>query len=257
MTTEVQDQTAQAPVAAPAAPEAPTPAPAPAPRIGDPAEPVPAVFAEAGANGEFVYDSTGDAGLDYALNFVGKLGFGDTHPAIQAASNGDFALLRVELATKGVAGADAVVALAEAAYQKHTKAAAESTQAITDYAHSLAGSVENWGVISAWASANADPEEKADLNDALAKGGASARRALKYIVDGYKGQNALPKEPATPVRPGAATHAGPATGPLTAKAYADAVLEIQRAAKGRDISASPEYLSLQKQRLHARRAGIA
>ena len=47
--------------------------------------------------------------MDYALNFVGKLGFGDTHPAIQAAANGDFALLRVELATKGVAGGDAVL----------------------------------------------------------------------------------------------------------------------------------------------------
>ena len=30
---------------------------------------------------EFSYDPTGDAGLDYALNFVGKLGYGDTHPA--------------------------------------------------------------------------------------------------------------------------------------------------------------------------------
>ena len=255
MTTESQETAA--PVAAPAAAPAPTPAPAPAPRLGEPAEAPPAVFGEAGSNGEFVYDSTGDAGLDYALNFVGKLGFGDTHPAIQAASNGDFALLRVELATKGVAGADAVVALAEAAYQKHTKATADSAQVITDFAHTLAGGAENWEVISAWASANADPDEKADLNEALAKGGAAARRALKYIVDGYKGQNALPKEPAVPVRPGAAASAGPATGPLTAKAYADAVLEIQRAAKGRDISESPEYLNLQQQRLAARRAGIA
>ena len=53
---------------------------------------------------EFAYDATGDAGLDYALNFVGKLGYGDTHPAIMAAQKGDFSLIRAELATKGVAG---------------------------------------------------------------------------------------------------------------------------------------------------------
>lgn len=203
----------------------------------------------------YSYEPTGDAGLDYALDFVGKLGYGDSHPAIIAAQAGDFTLIKVELATKGVQGADAVVALAEAAYGKHAAKAQEQAQELTAFAHTAAGGPDNWAAINAWASDNADPEEKADLNEALAKGGVAAKRAIKYIVDGYTAQHTLPKEPAAVAKPGAAASASASKGPISAKEYSEAVLEIQRNARGRDISDHPEYIRLQEQRLAARRAG--
>lgn len=245
-TFEDRNPAAAAP-AAPAAPVAPL-------QVGD--KPAPeAVTPNPSTDTAYSYDPTGDAGLDYALNFVGNLGYGDTHPAIIAAQAGDFSLIKVELATKGVQGADAVVALAEAAYGKHASVAQAQAQELTTFAHTAAGGPDNWAAINAWASANADADEKADLNEALSKGGSAARRAIKYIVDGYSAQHALPKEPAAAVKPGAASSSGPARGPLSAKEYSEAVLEIQRSARGRDISDNPEYIRLQEQRLAARRAG--
>ena len=77
------------PPAAPAAGQPPagvvTPAkPADGVLLADPAPATPPA-PNPDTSDEFSYDPTGDAGLDYALNFVGKLGYGDTHPAIQAA----------------------------------------------------------------------------------------------------------------------------------------------------------------------------
>ena len=66
----------------------------------------------------FQYEPTGDAGLDYALDFIGKLGYSDAHPAVRAAITGDFSLIRAELSTRGVQGADAVVKLAEDAHAR-------------------------------------------------------------------------------------------------------------------------------------------
>lgn len=203
----------------------------------------------------YSYEPTGDAGLDYALAFVGNLGYGDSHPAILAAQQGDFSLIKVELATKGVQGAEAVVALAEAAYGKNAAKAQASAQELNTFANTAAGGADNWAAINAWASANADPGEKAALNEALAKGGAFAKLAIKYIVDGYRSQHTLPKEPAAVAKPGAAASASASQGPLSAKEYADAVLEIQRNARGRDISDHPDYIRLQAERLAARRAG--
>ena len=224
------------------------------PQLGEPGAKEP-VTPNASTADEFDYAPTGDASLDYFLNFVGKLGYGDTHPAMLAASDGDFSLLKVELATKDVKGADAVVALAEQAHSKHAVLAAAAAEALNTYAHGLVGGADQWGTVLAWASANADPDEKADLNEALAKGGASARRAIKYIVDGYSATNTINKEPASPTKANAGTSAGPAAGPLTAKAYADAVRELQQKARGQDLSDNPEYHRLQAQRLQARRAG--
>ena len=215
----------------------------------------PAVTPNPSTGDAYSYEPTGDAGLDYALAFVGNLGYGDSHPAILAAQQGDFSLIKVELATKGVQGAEAVVALAEAAYGKNAAKAQASAQELNTFAHTAAGGADNWAAINAWASANADPEEKADLNEALAKGGVAAKRAIKYIVDGYRAQHTLPKEPAAVAKPGAATSASASRGPLSAKAYVDAVLEIQRNARGRDISDHPDYIRLQAERLAARRAG--
>ena len=234
---------------APAAPAAP--APAPAVLLETPAEPA---TPNPGTTNEFTYDPTGDAGLDYALNFVGKLGYGDTHPAIIAAQKGDFSLIRAELATKGVAGSDAVLALAEQAYTRFAAEDAKKSEELAGFAAQAAGSAENWAVVRAWAAQEATPQEKAQVNAALAQGGLVAQGVISQLVALYQQKHTLPKDAAAVAKPGEAGTAAPSNEPMTAKAYAQAV-EALRQKLGNRTEGSPEYAALQSQRLAARRAG--
>ena len=203
---------------------------------------------------EFSYDPTGDAGLDYALNFVGKLGYGATHPAIIAAQKGDFSLIRAELATKGVAGSDAVLALAEQAYARFAAEDAKKSEELAGFAAQAAGSADNWAVVRAWAAAEATPQEKAQVNAALAQGGLVAQGVITQLVNLYQQKHTLPKDAAPVAKPGEVGSAAPSTGPMTAQAYAQAVEQL-RQKYGSGTDSTPEYAALQAQRLSARRAG--
>ena len=251
-----------APAPAPGQPPAPA-APAPAPAQGQPPAPAPVkletppappVAPNPDTSQEFAYDPTGDAGLDYALNFVGKLGYGDTHPAIIAAQKGDFSLIRAELATKGVAGSDAVLALAEQAYTRFVAEDAKKAAELAGFAAQAAGSPENWAVVRAWAAQEATPQEKAQVNAALAQGGLVAQGVISQLVNLYQQQHTLPKDAADVAKPGAVGTAATSNEPMTAKAYAQAV-EALRQKLGNRTEDSPEYAALQSQRLAARRAG--
>ena len=254
---------APAPAGQPLAPAAPAPAPA----QGQPPAPAPApaapvkldttvepVAPNPDTTNEFNYDPTGDAGLDYALNFVGKLGYGDTHPAIIAAQNGDFSLIRAELATNGVTGGDAVLALAEQAYSRFAAEDAKKSEELAGFATQAAGSAENWAVVRAWAAQEATPQEKAQVNAALAQGGLVAQGVINQLISLYQKQHTLPKDAADVAKPGEAGTAAPSNEPMTAKAYAQAV-EALRQKLGNRAEGSPEYAALQSQRLAARRAG--
>ena len=251
---------AAAPAAAPAAQpagQAPageaTPAkPADGVLLGDPAATQPTPNPD--TSNEFAYDPTGDAGLDYALNFVGKLGYGDTHPAIIAAQKGDFSLIRAELATKGVAGSDAVLALAEQAYTRFAAEDAKKAEELAGFAAQAAGSPENWAVVRAWAAQEATPQEKAQVNAALAQGGLVAQGVISQLVNLYQQKHTLPKDAAAVAKAGEAGTAAPSNEPMTAKVYAQAV-EALRQKLGNRTEDSPEYAALQSQRLAARRAG--
>jgi hypothetical protein len=203
------------------------------------------------------YEQTGDAGLDYALNFVGKLGFGPTSPAIQAAQTGDFSLLQAQLATLGpkAAGYEDVLALAKAAFSTAQEKAKSSAAELSKWAAAAAGGPERWNEVQAWASKAADPAEKAQINAALAAGGVQAKMALDYLVKCFNASSVSTKEPAKVVGDNATANSAPSTGPLTAKEYAAAVHELARKANGRDISSNPEYQQLQARRLAARRQG--
>lgn len=243
--------------AAPAAGQAPageaTPAkPAEGVLLDDPAAAQPTPNPD--TSNEFAYDPTGDAGLDYALNFVGKLGYGDTHPAIIAAQKGDFSLIRAELATKGVAGSDAVLALAEQAYTRFAAEDAKKSQELAGFAAQAAGSAENWAVVRAWAAAEATPQEKAQVNAAIAQGGLVAQGVISQLVNLYQQKHTLPKDAASVAKPGEVGGAAPTAGPMTAQAYAQAVEQL-RQKYGSNTDSTPEYAALQSQRLAARRAG--
>ena len=220
-------------------------------KLDDKADPV---VPDADTANEFTYDPTGDSSLDYALNFVGKLGYGDTHPAIIAAKGGDFNLLRVELATRGVQGADAVVKLAEDAHARFAKDAAAKDAALGDYAAKAAGSAENWGLVRSWAAANATPEEKAQVNAALSAGGLVAQGVIGQLVSLYQAKHTLPKDAASAAKNGAGASSTAAGEPMTAKAYSDGVNELYRK-YGDRATETTEYAALQGQRLAARRAG--
>ena len=244
-----QAQAGQAP--AQSQPPAAAPAAAPDVRLDAPAA---GVTPNPDTSQEFSYDPTGDPGLDYALNFVGKLGYGDAHPAILAAQKGDFSLIRAELATKGVAGADAVLALAEQAYTRFAAEDAKKSEELAGFAAQAAGSAENWAVVRAWAAQEATPQEKAQVNAALAQGGLVAQGVISQLVNLYQQKHTLPKDAADVAKPGAVGTAAPSNEPMTAKAYAQAV-EALRQKLGNRTEDSPEYAALQSQRLAARRAG--
>ena len=249
---------AATPPAAPAAGQPPVGVPPPAPPapgvlLADPAvAPPPAPNPD--TSNEFTYDATGDAGLDYALNFVGKLGYGDTHPAMQAAQKGDFSLIRAELATKGVAGSDAVLALAEQAYTRFAAEDAKKATELSGFAAQAAGSAENWAVVRAWAAAEATPQEKAQVNAAIAQGGLVAQGVISQLVNLYQQKHTLPKDAAPVAKPGAGSGAATTAGPMTAQAYAQAVEQL-RQKYGSNTDSTPEYAALQSRRLSARRAG--
>lgn len=244
-----QVQAGQAP--AQSQPPAAAPAAAPDVLLDAPAE---GVTPNPDTSQEFSYDPTGDAGLDYALNFVGKLGYGDTHPAIIAAQKGDFSMIRAELATKGVAGSDAVLALAEQAYTRFAAEDAKKSEELAGFAAQAAGSAENWAVVRAWAAQEATPQEKAQVNAALAQGGLVAQGVISQLVALYQQKHTLPKAAADVAKPGAVGTAATSNEPMTAKAYAQAV-EALRQKLGSRTEDSPEYAALQSQRLAARRAG--
>lgn len=203
---------------------------------------------------KFTYEPTGDAGLDYALAFVGNLGYGDSHPAIVAAREGDFGLIKAELASKGVQGADQVLALAEQAYKGFVERDAKAQAELSNFAFATAGSKENWQAVHAWAKANADPAEKQQINAALSQGGIAAQSVIKFLVDKYAEVNTLNKPERSAVKESAAAAPSTPDEPMTARKYAAEVRELSRKLRGR-LEGSPEYAKLQAARLAARKAG--
>jgi len=183
---------AVAPVEAPVVPAvAPTVAigpPAVAPVIPAPVEPKPEGKAPA-------VEPTGDPGLDYALGFIYKAGIQDDHPAMQAAYQGDFGLLKALLAEKGAAGWEQAVALGEQAYGKF-KASAEADaksvgEAVTQVAEAMG---VDWEEAVKWARGAASKEEAATVNEML-QSPATAKMAALWIAHNYSNQQGVDVAP--------------------------------------------------------------
>lgn len=258
-------QAGAAPAGAPAtaapaagAPVAPVPAPT-APvvvTLGD--EPkAPQVAGPSDTSDPFVYDPTGDAGLDYALGYVGKLGYGADHPAIVAAMGGEFTLLEAELAQRGdkALGYKEVIGLAKAAHERVASERRAKDAAIGQYAVAAAGSQERWAQVQAWASASATPTEKAEVNAALAAGGVQAKATLDYLVRMFEKSSGGTRDPAKAVSAAAGNSAGASSGPLTAEQYRAEVTALAVASAGRDPTGTPQYAALQARRVAAMRRG--
>lgn len=194
------------------------------------------------------YEPTGDTGLDLALQFIGKAGVASDHPAVVAAASGDFSILKATLAAKGVQGWEQFVALGEDAYKRNQAKSEEKANALKTLVHNTVGGAEQWAEIQTWASANADPGEKAEINAMLNAGGLQAKQAARYLAECYAAANNVEVNPADPTR--AAGRGSPAAdnGPLSPRQYADEVARLNGKLHGR-LEGSKEYQALQARRL--------
>lgn len=240
-------------VTQPAPTPAPTPSNEPAPLNVDPpaAPPTPALD----ENVEVLYNPTGDTGLDLALAFVGKLGYGPDRPEIQAAQKGDFAPLEAALkANPKAAGYDKFVTVAKESYKRTADKAKTTADAAQKAVIEAVGGVEKWNAVHAWVVAEADDAQKSDINAAFKQGGLAATAMARQLADLYAQSGASTQKPKGVVK-ATASAAEPATsGVLDASAYKVEVRKLE-AKYGYRLTETAEYQELSARRLAAIRSG--
>jgi len=217
-----------------------------------PVAPLPAPVVEAAPDGVLVeYEPTGDAGLDVALAFVGRLGIDANHPAMLATADGDFSLLEAHLATMGdkAVGWQQMMALAKMAEERSVTATAAAEAAVTAAVHDVVGGDSQWATVQAWASANADPSEKAEINAMFAAGPLQARAAATMLLNAYNTAAGTVVTPASATARPSAGAAQPSNGPLTAREYAQAVQKLAQKIGSHNLNSSHEYDALNQRRL--------
>ncbi|WP_321932627.1 hypothetical protein [Burkholderia cenocepacia] len=201
------------------------------------------------SKGVVSYEKTGDAALDMALDFIGKAGYSHSHPAVQAALSGNFDLLSAELAAKGITGWEQHLALGKSAYEKHSQAEAAKTEEIKQLCIGAAGDEKTWADTLAWASQNADADEKEPINAALAQGGIVAEAVAQFLVGAYRNASGVTIAPQkSAVNPNAASARAGAqgAGPLSPAQYAAEVAKLRQG--GRQVEGTREYAALQQRR---------
>lgn len=194
------------------------------------------------------YEPTGDVGLDLALQFVAGQGITVDHPAMVAARAGDFSIMKATLSLKGAKGWEQHVALGEEAF-KRVRAGEEAKAAATkQVVIDVAGGAAEWEAIQKWASVNATPTEKAEVNALLNQGGVAAKAAAQYLANVYSKANNVIQEPKDAAGGASRTQqGGPTGGPLSQADYVREVQALNAKLRGR-IDDSPEYLKLQQRR---------
>jgi hypothetical protein len=139
----------------------------------------------------------GDPGLNYAMKFLAGNGFNAENPAVAAAFEGDFSLLKAELAQKGIAGWEQALGLAEQSFDRHVKAN-EATQAevggiVTALAEQMG---VDWEAAVGHVSKAAGAEERSALNTLLSDP-KTAHIAANYITNSYINAGDTEIEPAS------------------------------------------------------------
>lgn len=135
--------------------------------------------------GKNVFEPTGHKNLDASLAFLSKHGYGPDHPAMQEAMNGNFALLRAEMAEKGVAGGDAYIMLAEKAHEELLAKHEAKREADLKDLYAVTGSEESWNEVAKWGKENASPEQTEVIKELLAKGGEHMKLAASWLANAY------------------------------------------------------------------------
>lgn len=247
-----------APVAAPEAtmqPAAPAPAPVPTTNLGvqppapqapvAPQEPSAPAPDPKGKDEDIEYEPTGDPGLDYALGFLGKAGYTDDHPAIQSAAQGDFGLLKAELASKGITGWEQALALAERAYETSQTKAAETVAAVQESVTLVAESLGvDWEAAVEFARETATPEEVETINQMFSNP-YTAKMAALWVSHAYSNNPNTSVPPArAPVKPNAIPAEGNTSqGTITRAEFASEAGQLHKRF-GDAYTTSPEYKAL-------------
>lgn len=109
-----------------------------------------------------------DPGLNYAMKFLATNGFNADNGAVEAAFNGDFSLLKAELAQKGIAGWEQALGLAEQSYDRHVKENDAKGEAVGKVVTEIAaGMGVDWEQAVAHVGKTASAEEKTAINQLL------------------------------------------------------------------------------------------
>lgn len=197
------------------------------------------------------YEPSGDAGLDMALQFLGKHGIGPEHPAMKAAENNDFSMLKAHFAALGIQGSAEMLALGEQAYGRRSaeaKAAAEASKAAI---FAVCGGEEGWNQIKTWVGKNATDAEKAEITSVMQKGGLTAKVMATWLAGKAGNDPSMGQKPANVRDPaaGGQGQSGAATsGPLDSRGYRDAVQALVAKRGTTNIDHLPEYKALQQRR---------
>lgn len=197
-----------------------------------------------GEDGAVVYDETGDAGLDLALSFIGKLGITGTDPAMVAAANGDFTFLEAKLSTLGdeARGWEKHIQLGKEAFGRQLYAYKAEQGKTLSAVHSVVGGEANWKNLVAWAGKEATPDEKAALNAMFDAGPIQARMAAQSILAAYQSAKGTTINPANPAS--AASGAAPVAPKIMSRQdYAKEVDALYKKL-GNRMDNSPEYNEL-------------
>lgn len=172
------------------------------------------------------------------------------NPAVQAAFDGDFGLLKAELASKGAKaqGFEQYIALAERAYQAEAQASAAREKEVGEAILGVfGGKEEGWNEVREWVKKEATPEEKTAFQTMLKSGDKfQAQAAAFYLNHLYQTANGVVREPSpTSSQPQPTVSNGAsALSPQEFKA------EVTRlyAEKGSSADNSPEMAALLKRR---------
>lgn len=221
--------------------------------------------AKAEEKGQFgakvTYAPTGNPHLDAAVNFFGGLGLDlETLPGYQQAAQGDFGLIRAHLATLGIPGAEAYVALAEAGFKARQEVETQKTQAIQALIlETEGGDGTQWAEALNWVRENTEdaPEQREQLNSLLGMGGLATKLAADFIMGQYRAQPGVSTAARkSAVNPNNASAGAPVTtGPLSASEYSKAVEQLRRTNPGQEIEGSDQLAQLRARREAGRRAG--
>lgn len=216
----------------------PTPTPAEQPKLPEP------IIEE--------FEETGDAALDVSLSYAASQGLKKDSPEILAAQTGDFSKLETYLKDKNAPGWQRHLELAKGAHTRVVAAQQERVAAVSKLVFEVAGGEAAWKTASAEIASAATPEEREAINDALAKGGVSARMAAQHVMQLHREKTG--KAAANPA--GAAAAGGTGDGQLTSREYAKAIEKLAQTNRGKHIESLPAYQELGQRRLAARAAGI-
>jgi len=199
-----------------------------------------------------VFEETGDPALDISLEYAAAQGLTPESPEIAAARNGDFTKLEAYFKAKTAPGWERQLALAKGAFERVVAQRTAEQKTKAEAVFSAAGGEATWKQAAAWAVTVLKPEERDEVNEALAKGGRIAVAMAKQIVADWRAKTGT--RPANPTPNGAET---PASGDgLSAKEFGAAVAKLAAKNLSRDVATLPEYKALVARRLAGRNAGL-